>query len=154
MLSEFLSALGADESVTVNLSKDGKENPRLVLQAKVDFDPDEQDESVRTLRAALARPLVLRLDKSEDADDAIKAAIKGFCVEQRSSRDALADYKADQVATRASVKAASSKAKSDNKEPAASEKGASEQETDASAESSNPAPAPEADPAANPSSLF
>lgn len=151
MLNDLLDVLDSDESISVSLSKDGKGNPRLVLQARIDFDPDETDESVRSLKAALARPLVLRLDKDEDADQAIRDAIAGFAGEQRSSRDALRDYKADQVASRAAVKAAAAtkatKPESTKKEKTADKK--------ADSEASNPAPAPEAaDPAANPASLF
>lgn len=153
MLSNLLSILDKEESVSVNIHKDKKGTSKLILTARVDFDPDETDESVRQLRAALARPLVVRLDKGEDPDAALRDAIAGFSAEQQAGRDTLKEYKADQVASRAAIKAAVATKAADDKGKKAPEacKGAPAPEK---AEKSNPSPAPEAAPDANPASLF
>lgn len=153
MLSHLLSILDKEESVSVNLHKDKKGASKIILTARVDFDPDETDESVRQLRAALARPLVVRLDQGEDPDTVLRDAIASFSAEQKAGRDTLKEYKADQVASRAAVKAVAATKSADCKGKKAPE-ASKETQAPEKAEKSNPAPAPEAAPDANPASLF
>jgi hypothetical protein len=149
MLSTLLSGLESEETATVVLSRDKKGAAKVILTAKMDFDPDEKDEALRQLRAALARPLVIRLDKGEDPDEVLKEAIASFVAEQRSSRDTLKSYRADQVSNRSAAQQAQTSAENKAKEP--EKPAAKDQASDDSG--NNPAPAPE-DAASNPDTLF
>ena len=160
MINKLLDSLNSGESMTLDLSKDDKGRACIILGAAVDLDPDDSDETRRQLRAAIAQPLVLRLDDGDGGDEQLAAAISTYAAEQRDTRSSLANYKASMASNRASAEVASSQsanAKDDSKSGKASKMSSKA----AAATAVDSAPAQEAlssddasQEATNPGSLF
>jgi len=145
MLDKILASLSSDEKVTLILGRDKKGRAKVILSSTIDLDPDDKDESRRQLKAAIAQPMVIHLDEGDSADAELAAAVDGFTGEQRSSRDALADYTANHASNRA--RASTAKAKPEKKDPAP------EAAPSKAADAPEPTPAPSA-PDSNPDTLF
>ena len=102
-LNQIIPLLAGASEISIRLSRSGDAITALVLPRIEKVDPDEPDESIRILSAALAQPFRFTCPVGNDVDAALGAALTELSAQRREVANDLALYReqADQARERA-----------------------------------------------------